>query len=55
MRNGLLSAMSAGVVLAAGMFFGHVRAAGPEFEVANITPAAQPTRSYSGREKFILA
>jgi uncharacterized protein (TIGR03435 family) len=43
MRNGLLSAMSAGVVLAAGMFFGHVRAAGPEFEVANITPAAQPT------------
>ena len=43
MRNGLLSAMSAGVVLAAGMFFGHVRAAGPEFEVANITPAAQPS------------
>jgi uncharacterized protein (TIGR03435 family) len=43
MRNWLLGAMSAGMVLTAGLFLGHARAAGPEFEVANITPAAQPT------------
>jgi len=43
MRKWLLGAMSAGTILAAGIFFGQARAAGPEFEVANITPAAQPT------------
>jgi len=43
MRNWLMGAMSAGVVLAAGMFFGQARAAGPEFDVASIKPAAQPT------------
>jgi len=36
-------AMGAGVIFAVGIFFGQARAAGPEFEVANITPAAQPT------------
>ena len=43
MRNWALSAKSARVVLTVGMFFGPARAAGPEFEVANITPAAQPS------------
>jgi uncharacterized protein (TIGR03435 family) len=43
MRNWLLGAMSAGITLTLGMVFGQARAAGPEFEVANITPAAQPT------------
>lgn len=43
MCNWLLSAMSVGVALTVGMFFVQARAAGPEFEVANITPAAQPT------------
>jgi uncharacterized protein (TIGR03435 family) len=43
MRKWFVGAMSAGVVFAVGMFFGPARAAGPEFEVANITPAAQPT------------
>jgi uncharacterized protein (TIGR03435 family) len=32
-----------GVIFAAGMFSGEARAAGPEFEVATIKPAAQPT------------
>ncbi len=43
MRNWFVGAMSAGMVLTGGLFFGQARAAGPEFEVANITPAAQPT------------
>ena len=43
MRNWFPGAMSAGVIFAVGIFFGQARAAGPEFEVANITPAAQPT------------
>ncbi len=48
MRNWLVGATSAGLIFAAGMFavgtfYGQARAAGPEFEVANITPAAQPT------------
>jgi uncharacterized protein (TIGR03435 family) len=43
MRNWLLSARSAGVVLTVGMLFGPARAAGPEFDVASIKPAAQPT------------
>jgi len=48
MRNWFEGAMSAGVIFAVGMFavgsfWGPARAAGPEFEVANITPAAQPT------------
>jgi uncharacterized protein (TIGR03435 family) len=38
MRNWLLSAIGAGVVLTAGMLLAQT-----EFEVANITPAAQPT------------
>jgi uncharacterized protein (TIGR03435 family) len=40
MRNWLLGAMCGGVVLLA---WGQARAAGPGFEVANITPAAPPT------------
>jgi uncharacterized protein (TIGR03435 family) len=43
MRKWLVGAMSAGAIFAVGMFYGQARAAGPEFEVANITPAAQPT------------
>ncbi len=43
MRNWLVGAMSAGVVFTVGIFFGQARAAGPEFEVASIKPAAQPT------------
>ena len=43
MCNWQVGARSAGVVFAAGMFFGQARAAGPEFEVASIKPAAQPT------------
>jgi uncharacterized protein (TIGR03435 family) len=43
MRNWPVSAMGAGIVLTGGMFFGAARAAGPEFEVASIKAAAQPT------------
>jgi uncharacterized protein (TIGR03435 family) len=43
MRNWLVSARSAGVVVVVGMLFGPARAAGPEFDVASVKLAAQPT------------
>ena len=43
MRNWSRDAMTAGAIFTVGIFFGQARAAGPEFEVATIKAAAQPT------------
>jgi uncharacterized protein (TIGR03435 family) len=43
MRNWSRNAMTAAAIFTVGIFFGQARAAGPEFEVATIKEAAQPT------------